>query len=107
MILKKRKQAEEESEEAAEGYAELEGADSEWYHHDEGEIEDPEWGYAWQWLQQNGDDSGIPKPFTPCAYFFKNHHCKFEGKCEFSHNEEIFLKEPFAACMVNLEWESR
>ena len=101
VLLKKRKKAAKESEEAAEGYAE-EGADSEWYH--EGEIED-EWWYAWQWVQQYGDDFGIPKQYTPCAYFFKNHRCKFEEKCEFSHNQEIFLKEPFAACLVNLSWE--
>ena len=69
-----------ESEEAAERYAE-EGADSEWY---EGETEE-EW-YAWKWVEQNGEDYGIPKQYTPCVYFFKNHDCQKEEKCEWSHN---------------------
>ena len=86
-----------ESEEAAECYAE-EGADSEWY---EGETE--EW-YAWKWVKQNGEDYGIPKQYTPCVYFFKNHDCQKEEKCEWSHNEDIFLKEPFADCLKNLSW---
>ena len=86
-----------ESEEAAECYAE-EGADSEWY---EGETE--EW-YAWKWVKQNGENYGIPKQYTPCVYFFKNHDCQKEEKCEWSHNEDIFLKEPFADCLKNFFW---
>ena len=87
-----------ESEEAAERYAE-EGADSEWY---EGETEE-EW-YAWKWVEQNGEDYGIPKQYTPCVYFFKNHDCQKGEKCEWSHNGDIFLKEPFADCLKNLFW---
>jgi len=70
-----------ESEEAAQCYAE-EGADSEWY---EGETE--EW-YAWKWVEQNGESYGIlsVKQYTPCVYFFKNHDCQKEEKCEWSHN---------------------
>ena len=106
MRLKKRKKIDsEESEKAAEGYAE-EGVDSE----HEGEIEEGAesegyaWDYAWQWVEQNGDDFGIPKQYTPCAYFFKAPRgCQVED-CEFSHNEEIFRQEPFAACLENLFW---
>ena len=75
-----KEQAEEESEEAA------------------------EW-YASKWWEQDGDDSGIPKKYTPCVYFFKARHgCQKNETCQFSHNEEIFREEPCAAFLKNLSW---
>ena len=76
-----KEQAEEESEEAA------------------------EW-YASNWWEQDGDDSGIPKKYTPCVSFFKARHSCQNETCQFSHNEEIFREEPFAAFLKNLSWGS-
>ena len=74
-----KEQAEEESEEAA------------------------EW-YASNWWEQDGDDSGIPKKYTPCAYFFKARHSCQNETCQFSHTEEIFREEPIATFLKNLSW---
>ena len=62
---------------------------------------DQELPYAQQWLEQEGDDSGIPKKYTPCKSFFRD-SCWAGSKCEFSHNENIFLNDPFAACLKNI-----
>ena len=62
---------------------------------------DQELPYAQQWLEQEGDDSGIPKKYTPCKSFFHD-SCWAGSKCEFSHNENIFLNDPFAACLKNI-----
>ena len=59
--------------------------------------------YAKKWLEQNGDDVGIPKKYTPCKYFFKT-TCRNNKACEFSHNEEIFREEPFADILKNFCW---
>ena len=59
--------------------------------------------YANKWLEQNGDDAGIPKKYTPCKYFFKT-TCRNNKACEFSHNEEIFREEPFADILKNFCW---
>ena len=78
-VNENKEQAEEESEEAAERY-------------------------ATKWWEQDGDDSGIPKKYTPCVYFFKARHGCQNKTCQFSHNEEIFREEPFAAFLKNLSW---
>ena len=85
------KKAEEESEEPPEV----------WLHQ--------EFPYAQQWLEQGGDDLGIPKQYTPCKSYFhaKEHGCLKGNKCEFSHNEEIFLNDPFAACLKDLHQGSK
>lgn len=64
--------------------------------------------YARKWLEQDGDDSDIPKKYTPCLYFFRAPHgCQREDACHWSHNEEIFGREPFAAFLENLSWERK
>ena len=85
------KKAEEESEESPEV----------WLHQ--------EFPYAQQWLEQEGDDLGIPKKYTPCQSYFnaKEHGCLKGNKCEFSHNEDIFLNDPFAACLKDLHQGSK
>ena len=60
--------------------------------------------YARTWLEQNGDDSGIPKEYSPCVYFFKTKRGCQINTCQFSHNEEIFREEPFAALLQKLSW---
>jgi len=66
-----------------------------------------EW-YARKWLEQNGDARGIPKKYTPCSYFFKARHgCQKKETCDFSHDEEIFCREPFAALLTSLSWERK
>lgn len=58
--------------------------------------EDDAW-YACKWLQQDGDEKGIPMQFTPCRYFRQaRHSCGKHRNCKFSHNE-IFHQRPFAA----------
>ena len=60
--------------------------------------------WARKWMEKGGDDISIPKPYTPCVYFFKAGHGCQSNKCQFSHNEEIFRKEPLAAFIQNLSW---
>jgi hypothetical protein len=64
--------------------------------------------YAWLWYDQDGDDSGIPREYTPCKYFFKSKHgCQKNKTCQFSHDKEIFGIEPFAAFLKNLAWDRK
>ena len=69
--------------------------------------QDEEEYYARKWLEKNGDDSEIPKKYSPCVYFFKKKHGCQINTCQFSHNEEIFLEEPFAALLQKLSWRKK
>ena len=72
-----------------------EGSRSEWQ----------EW-YANLWLQNDGDVAGIPKPYTPCLYFWKaKGGCK-DYRCAFSHSR-IFAEEKYADLMRNLSWPKK
>lgn len=101
VTLKKRVESEEESEQAAEYYVEER---AEWYA--EGEYDSEEWYYAWKWFDQGGDDDGIPKECTPCAYLFKNNYCKRGESCLFSHNIQLFGEEPFVSYLKEQCWVS-
>jgi len=63
---------------------------------------DQERQYAWQWFEQDGDASGIPKQYLPCKYYFWPGYGCPDKFCEFSHNEEIFLGAPFADLLKSL-----
>ena len=64
----------------------------EWRHYGD----DDAW-YAWKWLQQDGDEEGIPMQFTRCRFQFQaEHKCGLRHNCKFSHNE-IYHQMPFAA----------
>ena len=66
-----------------------------------------EWQYAGQWLEQKGNHSDIPKKFTPCKFFFKmSTGCMKGDNCEWSHNREIFGRDPFHSFMQSWCWES-
>jgi len=62
--------------------------------------------YATKWLQQGGDDKDIPQNFTPCKFYFKSRGCR-NTKCLFSHNEEIFGREPFVSFIFEWKWEGK
>ena len=72
---------------------------------DEENKQDADERFAWIWFEQNGVDSGIPKEYTPCVYFFKAKNSCTINKCQFSHNK-IFRDEPFAAMLKDITWES-
>ena len=60
--------------------------------------------FAWKWLAQGGKTQGIPNQYSPCRYHFSVTASGCRNKdCEYSH-EDIFWKEPFAECLVNLCW---
>ena len=62
--------------------------------------------FAMKWLNQDGSDHGIPKKYTPCVYFFNaKNGCRDGKKCDFSHDEELFLAEPFRHSLKNLSWD--
>ena len=64
--------------------------------------------FASTWLEQNGSESGIPKKYTPCKFFFKaNNGCQNTRFCQFSHNKEIFREEQFATMLRNHCWDWR
>jgi hypothetical protein len=71
------------------------------------EVKDVEFDYARRWQAQGGDDSGIPKEYTPCKFFFKARDSCQMSKCLFSHNTDIFCQEPFASILQNLSWERK
>ena len=71
------------------------------------EVKDVEFDYARRWQAQGGDDSGIPKEYTPCKFFFKARDGCQMSKCLFSHNTDIFCQEPFASILQNLSWERK
>ncbi len=74
----------------------------------EEESEETAEGYARKWWEQNGDDSGIPKKYTPCLYFFKARHgCQKDEACQFSHNGKIFDVEPFHAMVQDRSREKK
>ena len=72
------------------------------------ESEETAWQYAWKWQEQGGADFGIPKKYTPCLYFFKaKHGCQRDAACQFSHNGEIFEKEPFTSMVQKRSWTGK
>jgi hypothetical protein len=77
---------------------------------EEEEEENTVWNeleYAWMWHDQGGNDSTIPKGYTPCKYFFKTRDGCQVSNCQFSHNRHIFDSEPFATVLKNLSWHKR
>ena len=62
--------------------------------------------FASKWLGQNGRESGIPRRYTPCRYFFKANGCQNEAFCQFSHNK-LFHEERFATMLRNHHWDRR
>ena len=60
--------------------------------------------FANKWLGQDGDDSGIPKKYSPCRYFFNTINGCNRKECDFSHNEKIFRHKEFTALFENLSW---
>ena len=66
------------------------------------------WQYARKWHEQGGDAVGIPKQYTPCLYFFKaKHGCQRKEACQFSHNGQIFCKEPFSTMVQLCSWKTK
>ena len=63
-----------------------------------------EWRFASQWLQQEGNGVGILSKYVPCKFFFKAFKGCYQTNCKFSHNEEIFCREPFHSCMQSFSW---
>ena len=62
-----------------------------------------EYRFTWQWLDQGGDDHGIPQRYTPCRYFFCTAGGCQRGECLFSHNP-IFYEDPFHSCLQKIRW---
>ena len=75
---------------------------------EEGQEQTEEMRCAMKWLLQNGRDDHreIPQKFTPCKYHFKSRSCQ-NAKCLFSHNEEIFGREPFASVFYDWRWDRK
>ena len=73
---------------------------------DEENKQDAAERYARIWLEQGGDDSEIPKKYSPCVYFFKAEYSCQNEECQFSHNK-IFEDEPFAALWKTLSWKMK
>jgi hypothetical protein len=67
--------------------------------------QDADASYAMMWFEQNGDDSGIPKEYTPCKFHFKAQYGCRTKKCQFSH-KGIFHEEPFTALLKNITWQT-
>ena len=70
--------------------------------------------YAHKWMEQVDIEqsgiwnvSGIQEKYTPCKFFFKARHGCQQNTCDFSHNKEIFRKEPFADFLKNISWEKK
>jgi hypothetical protein len=66
-----------------------------------------EFDYAWIWHDQGGNDKNIPKEHSPCKYFFKSRDGCQKTTCPFSHNTDIFGKEPFTTMLKNLSWDRK
>ena len=73
---------------------------------EEGQEQTEEMRYATKWFQQYGDDKEIPRKFTPCKFYFKSRGC-LNKECLFSHNEEIFGREPFVSFFHGWTWERK
>jgi len=61
--------------------------------------------FAQVWLEQSGNDGGIPQRFTPCRYHFKaGRGCGYEDRCRFSHNDELWRQEPYITMLQQQDW---
>ena len=87
----------------AEEHAELESEESDTLQ--QMDEEESAHFFAMKWLNQDGSDKDIPKQYAPCKYYFNAKRGCLNYQCEFSHNEELFRKEPFKRWLKKLCWD--
>ena len=67
------------------------------------------WAAKWYAIQRDGGEVAgiIPKPYTPCRFYFKAHHgCRTSDTCEFSHSQ-TFNGRPYAQLLEALTWDRK